>query len=207
MFILKYDIPVLLASSYQRNHSYQKELVKKLQPFLPNRIYCHLDRDSANDLIDQTNRIQVTPYKNMKISSIDTIHDFEIDDVQKFGKKDKEEIISFLKEVHPDYFLDEEYINQGCYFGIKRDNSLISIAGLVAKSERYSVVSIGNVATHPLYRKKNLASKTISALIQNLYPTYRTITLNVKEANVPAINCYKKLEFIETGTFEEVILE
>jgi predicted GNAT family acetyltransferase len=112
----------------------------------------------------------------------------------------------FLKDSHHDHFVDEEFIDQGYYFGIKHHNDLIILAGVVAKSEQYSVVSIRNVATHPQYRKRNLASTTVSARIQNLHPIYRTITLNVKEANAPAINCYKKLGFIETGTFEEVIL-
>jgi ribosomal protein S18 acetylase RimI-like enzyme len=205
MLILKYETPVLLASCYHEDHIYQKDLIKRLYPYLPKKIYCHLDLKIAEELFAQTHDIQIFPFHNMKLAHFDGVKRYGSGTVQQLWNKDTNEILAFLEVSHPDYLIDVEFINQGLFFGIKEESSIVSLAGVVAKSDKHSIVSIGNVATHPRYRQRNLASKTISALALFLQPKYQSITLNVKENNQPAIKCYKKLGFVEVGHFEEVI--
>lgn len=205
MLILKYETPVLLASCYDENNGHQKELMNQLLPYLPNKLYSHLDLHTAKDVFAPRNDLQITPFMNMKLSLADR-NDYDASDVQQLGAHEMASILTFLEESHPDYLLDEEFVERGYYFGIKEKDTLISLAGVVAESGKYGVAAIGNVSTHPSYRRKNLASRTISALVHFLLPKYPHITLNVKAANEPAIHCYQKLGFIEIGRFEEAIL-
>jgi ribosomal protein S18 acetylase RimI-like enzyme len=206
MLIMKYEQPVLLASSYQEGDSHQLLLLQRLRPYLPRNIYCHLDRHAAEKVFGQHADMRVTPFLNMKwTGQQDSLSHYDPGSIHQLGMADMKEIVSFLETSHPGHLIDEDFIQRGGFVALKENNTIISMAGVVAQSDQYRVVSIGNVATHPDHRRKNLASQTISALIHLLSPTYQTITLNVKAANHAAIRCYQKLGFEETGVFDEVI--
>ncbi|MFD1424016.1 hypothetical protein [Laceyella tengchongensis] len=66
MLIMKYDQPVLLASSYQEDDVHQLLLLQRLRPYLPRNIYCHLDRHEAEKVFGQHANMRVTPFLNMK---------------------------------------------------------------------------------------------------------------------------------------------
>jgi len=69
------------------------------------------------------------------------------------------------------------------------------------------VAALGNIATHPDFRGRNIATKLISALCYNLQNEVDTISLNVRAENKAAINCYIKMGFEITGEYEECLLQ
>lgn len=206
MFAINYDFTVLLASTYCENH-YQNKLLVEIEKYLPNDLYCHLNMNSAQQFGKRFKVSSLCPFKNMKLEDMGPIMSIDSTNVQRLGSKDLNRIIEFLEFSHPGYLLDSKFLEEGYFWGIIRDGKIVSLAGITAKSKEYSIVSIGNVSTHPDYRMQSLATQVIAKLITELKKEFKIIVLNVKAENGPALNCYKKLGFKETGEFEEVVFD
>lgn len=59
---------------------------------------------------------------------------------------------------------------------------------------------ITNIAVHPDYRRKSIATTLINHFINYAKENnFEFVTLEVRESNTPAIECYKKLGFQEVG--------
>ncbi len=81
----------------------------------------------------------------------------------------------------------------GPFFGAFRDGELVSIAGVhFAVPE---LAEIGNVATHPKHRGKNLAGACTRRVIEDVRDTSRVIFLCVKAENAGAFELYKRMGF------------
>lgn len=63
-------------------------------------------------------------------------------------------------------------------------------------------IQLGGVFTHPLYRKNYYAWHLMIVLIHRIQKTSRKVCLYVKEKNIPAIELYKKIGFVNDGKFE-----
>lgn len=59
---------------------------------------------------------------------------------------------------------------------------------------------ITNIAVHPDYRRKKIASALLSHFIEHgKKNNFEFLTLEVRESNLAAISCYKKFGFKEVG--------
>ena len=67
----------------------------------------------------------------------------------------------------------------------------------------YKVASLGNIATHPDFRRKGYGKKTTAQLCRSLLNSVEHIGLNVKTDNLSAIKCYEKLGFEIVAVYEE----
>jgi predicted GNAT family acetyltransferase len=97
-------------------------------------------------------------------------------------------------------------LETGHFYGIRRDHTLVSVAGVHVYSPLYKVGVVGNVTTHPDYRGKGLGTAVCARLCQQLLQTAEHIGLNVKADNVAAIASYKRLGFEVVGEYEEALL-
>jgi ribosomal protein S18 acetylase RimI-like enzyme len=91
----------------------------------------------------------------------------------------------------------------GVYYGICLDGRLVSVAGthLVAPNEGFGAV--GNVFTHPSYRRNGYAAACTSAVCADLLAQDLVIVLNVSTDNIPALRLYERLGFREHCTYYE----
>ncbi len=206
MLITRYEMPVLLACSYRDDDAAQQQLLQALQPYLPQSLYCHLNRGACHELRDEFSVQVVCGYHNMQLIGGSSVLPLDVDRVQRLGLADSERIVALLEQSHPDHLLDEEFLRAGYFWGIESSQRLVCLAGVVAKSAEYGLVSLGNVTTHPDYRRQGLARLTLTKALADLQTEFPTIVLNVKTQNETAIACYRQLGFETTGSFEEVIL-
>ncbi|TCL67324.1 FR47-like protein [Hydrogenispora ethanolica] len=204
MLITKYQVPALLATSYRPDDPYLPELLERLRPYLPQDLYCHVDSHAVERLPSGMAGQRVSPYYNMKLVDRNRLPVLDPGRAVRLGTADKPAIIALLEESHPDYLLDEEFCDAGYYWGIREAGRLVSLAGVVAKSEEYAIAAVGCVTTHPDFRRAGLATQVMAALIHDLTPRYGEIVLNVKQANQNAVRCYRKLGFEVIGEFAEV---
>lgn len=59
---------------------------------------------------------------------------------------------------------------------------------------------ITNIAVHPDFRREGIASNLINHFINYAKKNnFELLTLEVRESNIPAIECYKKFGFTEVG--------
>ena len=83
----------------------------------------------------------------------------------------------------------------------------MSVAGVHVCSQSYGVAALGNIATHPDFRKRGLGTAVTAKLCSSLLDIVESIGLNVKTDNVAALNCYRKLGFEEITTIEQYVIE
>lgn len=95
------------------------------------------------------------------------------------------------------------WTEQGIAESIENENTYLYIATIDAEIAGYMGVQIfsgegyvTNVATLPEHRRKGVAKALILEVLKN---EMEFLTLEVRESNIPAINLYKSLDFIEVG--------
>jgi len=81
------------------------------------------------------------------------------------------------------------------------DNKIIGYAGMWLIADE---AHITNVATHPEYRGIGAASSMFDALLSICKTeSITSMTLEVRESNLAALNLYRKYDFIEEGIRKE----
>lgn len=115
----------------------------------------------------------------------------DIDDVLEISS------LSFSHSWSRDSYLKELNNKLATYIVAEVDNKVVGFIGtwiIVDES------NITNVAVHPDFRKMKIASKLIESLISFCKDQNCTAhTLEVRASNIPAINLYKKFNFVESG--------
>jgi GNAT superfamily N-acetyltransferase len=87
-------------------------------------------------------------------------------------------------------------LEQGVFHGTWSDGRLVAAAGTHLVSSTYGVAAVGNVFTHPHYRRRGLAAATTGAVVAELLQRgIRNVILNVGQGNRPAIRAYERLGF------------
>ena len=98
-------------------------------------------------------------------------------------------------------FEEEIKSNMTHYIICVEDEKVIGYAGL------WKVIDEGqitNVAVHPDYRRRGLAQKMLSKLINDTTKLgICSYTLEAREGNIGAISLYKKLGFVQNGLRKE----
>jgi len=205
MLILRYETPVLLAVNCRGLDRYQEELLSQLNKLMPVTLYSHLDIGAGRFLDNGTRTTSRCGYYNMRLIDASRVENKDTAGVIQLSDEDGAAVLRLLNESHPDHLFDREFLEAGYFWGIKQGEALISLAGVTAFSREYDLISIGNVTTHPAFRRQGLATKTVAALIRHLLPSFGRIVLNVKQNNSAAIGCYRNLGFGEIGCFDEVM--
>ncbi|MFH2103653.1 MAG: GNAT family N-acetyltransferase [Chloroflexota bacterium] len=83
--------------------------------------------------------------------------------------------------------------------------ALVNISRTAPKSKRWE---IGNVATHPEYRRKGLARKLVTQVIEHARRHgAEACTLEVRTVNTPAYELYRDLGFTHYDSINELKLE
>lgn len=99
-------------------------------------------------------------------------------------------------------------VAQGVFYGVTDRDRLVATAGTHVVSETYGVAAVGNVFTHPEYRRQGLATLCTRAVVQELLVRrIQTIVLNVHEDNEAAFHIYQRMGFREHCRYVEVLAE
>ena len=81
------------------------------------------------------------------------------------------------------------------YFVAKIDGKIVGYGGVWIVADE---AQITNIAVHPDYRKKKIASEILEEIL-SLSQDAERIILEVRESNVPAIGLYEKYGFEKAG--------
>lgn len=100
-------------------------------------------------------------------------------------------------------FFDPSMLASGCYRGLRdRAGALAAVAGTHVVAG--DVAAIGGVYTRRDARGQGLGRRVTAAVAHDLRTRgARTIVLNVRQANQPAIQIYERLGFVVHGEFDE----
>jgi ribosomal protein S18 acetylase RimI-like enzyme len=195
--------PTLLAI-YDKNFEANKQLLERVKAYLPSKFYAHLGPNLI-DVFGKPNIIEsYGPHYKMALrKKPTTIFD---ENVKRLTIEDLQAIDEFYASSYPDNWFDKRMLETQKYFGYFISSRLVGIAGIHVYSEEYRVAALGNIATHPEFRGRQIAYKLTSQLCLDLLESVKHIGLNVKSDNIAAISCYRKIGFEIVGSYDECLL-
>ncbi|MFW6371675.1 MAG: GNAT family N-acetyltransferase [Bacteroidota bacterium] len=198
-------IPPTLLCFQKRDSHYAIRLLLELKPLLPARFYAHLGEGYA-DVFKRENiaehyglNYKMVLHKRIQFSGDNSIKMLGIDDLPG--------LLKLYSEAYPANWFDSRMLESGKYFGYIVNDELAGVAGIHVYSAKYKVAALGNITTHPEFRKQGIGYKLTAALCADLQQNVDVIGLNVRSDNEYAICLYKKLGFEVEGIYEECLIK
>lgn len=100
-------------------------------------------------------------------------------------------------------FYSSENIDDAVYYGASDGGRIVAVAGTHVVAPDEGIAVVGNVFTHPGYRKRGLGTVVTSAVTRHLLADCREVVLSVDQRNVPAVRAYRRLGYREVGRLIE----
>ncbi|MBI1730964.1 GNAT family N-acetyltransferase [Candidatus Acetothermia bacterium] len=200
-------IPVLIAHA-EEPVDMMDELLQSLLPFLLKKFYGHMSERSADFLSQHYEIERHGTYLKMGLLNSSKLAPIDTSGVLQMTKSDSGELLDFYKLSYPGNWFDPRMLETRFYYGIRREQSIVSVAGVHVFSKEYRVAALGNVATHPKFRGQGLATAACARLCNSLRAGgVEEIGLNVKADNFSAIASYQKIGFEKVAEFGEYTFE
>jgi ribosomal protein S18 acetylase RimI-like enzyme len=199
-------IPTLLAH-LEEPVALMPPFLRAIMHLLPRRIYAHLSPDLIPIFAEQYHVRQHGLHYKMALTRPECLRAFDTSVVVPLAIADLDELRALYEVSYPGNWFDPRMLETGHYYGIRRGERLVSVAGVHVYSQRYRVAAVGNVTTAPELRAQGLGTLACARLCQELLRTVDHIGLNVKASNVGALASYAKLGFERIATYEECSLD
>jgi ribosomal protein S18 acetylase RimI-like enzyme len=199
------ELPVLLAVGEGTPGS-MAELLRAISPFLPRRFYTHLSPGLEAYLADYRLESHGVHLK-MALADGSRLAGVDTSTVVRLTPADRPALEALYRVSYPGNWFDPRMLETGHYYGLRRGEEVVSVAGIHVYSPRYRVAALGNITTHPHLRGQGLATAVTARLCQALLETVDVVGLNVKADNAAAITCYERLGFMRVGEYGEFMLE
>ena len=198
---------VIQALSSQKELSYLNKLLESCLNLLPDKFYAHLTPGVEEILESKYKLASKGEHYKMILKDKQSLQKIDTTSVYKLFARDIEELNVLYNSAYPENFFDPRMLETGMYFGIKKNNQLISIAGIHVYSKEFKVASLGNITTHPDYRSNGYGTAATAKLCIELLKNVDKVGLNVGTDNTGAIKSYKKIGFTKTDLYREYLVE
>ena len=123
------EIATLIALS--GNISEMEILLTQIKTELPDRFYTHLTPGLENSFRDDFKLRPHGEHLRMMLTDRSIINDIDTGNVEKLEETDLELIYQLYEENYKENWFDPRMLKTGQYFGIKKTDRLISIAGII----------------------------------------------------------------------------
>jgi ribosomal protein S18 acetylase RimI-like enzyme len=194
--------PVLLALAEEQLDQ-MRELLRLITPLLPRRFYAHLSEDLAIALSEEYRMSSHGMHYKMGLRKTELLNEVDTSEVKQLRELDVNDLEALYRVSYPGNWFDPRMLETGHYYGIRCGGALVSVAGVHVYSPSYKAAALGNVTTHPEWRRKGLGTKVTAKLCRSLLKTVDHIGLNVKADNIGALYCYEGLGFERIASYEE----
>jgi len=200
-----FSLPVLLALS--RTPERMAGWLASIRHLLPRACYAHLSIGvetafhGAYRLTSHGLHQKLALRDPARLTSIDPAG------VERLRREDASALQQLYTESYPGNFFEAGALEIGPFYGVRKEERLICAAGVHLLSRQYGVAALGNITTHPDYRRQGLATRTCARLIRELQESAQHIGLNVRADNAVAIACYQRLGFELAGEYGEFSIE
>ena len=196
--------PVLLANA-DRPCEMMSDLVQRIVPLLPRRVYAHMHPTHVDAIADHFSVMPRGLFYRMGLLNTSRIWDMDTSRVEGLSESDIPALEALYRVSYPDNSFRPQFVKTGWYYGIRHGSTIISVAGVHVCAPAYKVAALGNVTTHPRLRGRGLSRAACARLCQSLmHHGVEHIGLSVKTDNASAIACYTRLGFekiVEHGAY------
>jgi len=187
------ELPTLLA--FADPPEIMLELIESIIHLLPVKFYAHLSPSVEDVFKDDYDLKSGGRHHKMALNDRTKAGQIDSSTVSPVSVAEGGALNKLYDGIYPGNWFDQRMLETGQYFGIRKNGSLVSVAGIHVYSENYRVAALGNVATHPAWREKGFGTLVTARLCQSLVEKIDHIGLNVKADNTRAISLYHKLGF------------
>lgn len=198
-------LPVLIALT-RENSELLEQLLRSLLHLLPRRFYAHFTCDIVRSLADDYHFHSHGLHYKMGLIDRAPVMTINASEVTALSLSDCDELMELYRTSYPSNWFEPRMLETGQYYGIRREQRLVAVAGVHVYSPQYQIAALGNVTVHPKWRQQGLGTLVCARLCQALIPIIKYIGLNVKADNIHAIRCYERLGFQSIATYEELLL-
>jgi RimJ/RimL family protein N-acetyltransferase len=199
------DSVTLVALGRDDQDAASRKLIDSILAELPDRFYAHLNPALLQQFSRSWKSERVIEGIKMHLADSRRPAQEDTSDVQQLLPADLPEVLDFYATAYPGNWFDARMLETGQYFGVRRGNRLVSVAGVHVFSRQYQVAALGNIATLPEQRRMGLARRATARLCQSLLEAHvETIGLNVHKDNRAAFICYERLGFETVCPYVEV---
>ena len=182
-------------------------LLESIIHLLPMQFYAHLSL-GLERIFQDTHRLESHgEHFKMALGDPSSLFDLDCSRVIPLTISDLSDIIQLYEESYPGNWFDRRMLETNQYFGFRKDDQLISIAGIHVYSEAYGVAALGNITTHPRYRNQGYGTLVTARTCQSLSEKVDHIGLNVKADNRIAVSSYEKLGFEVIASYGEFSIQ
>jgi ribosomal protein S18 acetylase RimI-like enzyme len=187
-------------------HEPMAELLRSILHLLPVRFHAHLS-PGLTEIFSERYTLESNE-KHYKMALTDKSHRADVDcsQVVQLTTDDLDDMFRLYEKAYPGNWFNPRMLETGQYFGIRKKDRLVSIAGVHVYSQKYKVASLGNVVTHPAHRGNGLAKAATAKLCQSLTETTEHIGLNVESDNIAALALYERLGFKTVSHYYECMV-
>jgi ribosomal protein S18 acetylase RimI-like enzyme len=88
-------------------------------------------------------------------------------------------------------------LDDGVYYGVYEAGRLVAMAGTHVVAPEVGVAIVGNVVTHPCFRRRGYGTAATGAVTATLLETCPFVLLTVEERNETALRVYQRLGYRE----------
>jgi ribosomal protein S18 acetylase RimI-like enzyme len=188
-------LPVVLALCEDGEIPLQRELMRSIFHLLPRRFYGHVTPGIEEALSHSYVLIHLGAHLRMLLKDPRPLEEVDTTLVFPLSISDVGDLMAFYKLSYPGHNFSPRMLKTNMYWGVKKEGSIVSVAGVHVCSQSYRVAALGNIATHPDFRKRGLGTAVTAKLCSSLLDIVERIGLNVRMDNAAAINIYKNLGF------------
>jgi len=199
------DPPTLLALS--RDTDDMRELLLSVDHLLPSRFYAHLSQGVDRALEGRWSLAPHGCHLKMALHRPGGLRLMDFSEARRLTLEDLPATKALYEESYPENWFDARMVETGQYFGLWKEGRPVSVAGVHVYSEEYGVAALGNITTHPSWRRRGFARQVTGRLCQSLLEKVDTVGLNVKADNRAAVSCYEQLGFETVATYGEYLAE
>lgn len=181
------------------------ELIDFIAPELPERFYNHATEPARLALAAHFQLSAPKPHTRMVLADRAVVDVYPADGEVSLGEDDLEELLYLYEKSYPDNAFDPRMLElEDAYTGLRREGSLVAVAGVHVLAPERGVVSLGNITVHPDWRGQGLGKQVTSSICRKVSArAHRALGLNVASHNAPAIRTYEALGFREVVEFQE----
>jgi len=199
-------LPVLLALAGE-DLPLMGDLLQSLLHLLPRRFYCHLSAGLDRTLAQEYRLEEHGEHHKMALPDRNLLTGIDASNVVRLSTADVSDMLALYEESYPGHWFEPRMLQTEQYYGIRRADALISVAGVHVHSPRYGVAALGNITTHPQHRGRGHGTAVTAGLCKGLLETVEHVGLNVKADNRAALSCYRKLGFKVCASYWEYTAE
>jgi ribosomal protein S18 acetylase RimI-like enzyme len=195
--------PVLLALCEAEEVPLQGELMRSIFHLLPTRFYAHITPRMEEALSQGYGITHTETNVRMFLKDARPLEAIDTSFVFRLPMGEVRGLLDFYELSYPGHNFSPRMLKPDMYWGVKEDGTVVSVAGVHVYSQSYGVAALGNIATHPRFRKRGLGMAVTAKLCKVLLGSVESIGLNVRANNAEAINIYKRLGFSREVEFNQ----